>query len=117
MKSSFHVVPWAHTATMYEVNIRQYTPEGTFQAFAKHLPRLKEMGINLLWLMPITPISKLKMQGSLGSYYACSSYTDINPEYGDKDDFKQLVQEAHALGFKSSSIGWPIILGGTTIGR
>jgi len=100
MKSSFHIVPWAYNATMYEVNIRQYTPEGTFNAFAAHLPRLKDMGVNLLWLMPITPISKLKMQGSLGSYYACSSYTDINPEYGTKDDFKQLIQQAHELGFK-----------------
>lgn len=100
MKSSFHVVPWAHTATLYEVNIRQYTPEGSFAAFAKHLPRLKEMGVTILWLMPITPISMANRQGSLGSYYACSSYTDINPEFGNKEDFKALVDKAHSLGLK-----------------
>ena len=67
MKSSFHVVPWAHTATLYEVNIRQYTPEGNFAAFEKHLPRLKDMGVTILRLMPITPISMANRQGSLGS--------------------------------------------------
>ena len=85
---------------MYEANIRQYTPEGTFNAFAEHLPRLKQMGVDILWLMPITPISRLKRQGSLGSYYACSSYTSINPEFGTLEDFKALVNQAHALGFK-----------------
>lgn len=100
MSQSFTVVPWAKDASIYEVNIRQYTPEGTFHAFAKHLPRLKEMGIDILWLMPITPISVEKRQGTLGSYYACSSYTDINPEFGTKQDFKLLVEQAHALGMK-----------------
>lgn len=100
MKQQFPVVPWATGATMYEVNIRQYTPEGTFKAFAKHLPRLRDMGVRILWFMPITPISLEVRQGSLGSYYACSSYTDINPEFGTLDDFKQLVKHAHKLGFK-----------------
>ncbi len=100
MNTSFKTVPWAYNATMYEVNIRQYTPEGTFNAFVKHLPRLKQMGIDLLWLMPITPISAKIRQGSLGSYYACSSYTAINPEFGTLDDFKNLIQQAHELGFK-----------------
>lgn len=94
------MVDWAKGSNIYEVNIRQYTAEGTFFAFSKHLPRLKDMGIEILWLMPITPISKKIRQGSLGSYYACSSYTAINPEFGDWKDFKNLVSEAHALGLK-----------------
>jgi glycosidase len=94
------MVPWAKESNIYEVNIRQYTEEGSFQAFAKHLPRLKAMGVEILWLMPITPISQKERLGSLGSYYACSSYTKINPEYGNLNDFKQLVDTAHQLGFK-----------------
>lgn len=85
---------------MYEVNLRQYTMEGTFNAFAKELPRLKSMGVEILWFMPITPISKVKRLGELGSYYACSHYTHTNPEYGTIDDFKQLVVQAHDMGFK-----------------
>ncbi|MBC7651801.1 MAG: alpha-glucosidase C-terminal domain-containing protein, partial [Deinococcales bacterium] len=80
--------------------VRQYTPEGTFAAFAKHLPRLKDMGVEILWLMPITPISQKERLGSLGSYYACSSYVTVNPEFGSLNDFKLLVDEAHTLGFK-----------------
>ena len=85
---------------MYEVNIRQYTPEGTFKAFAKQLPRLKKMGVKTLWFMPITPISVEKRQGTLGSYYACSDYTTVNPEFGTVNDFRDLVKDAHKLGFK-----------------
>lgn len=100
MAKKFSTVPWISGSNVYEVNIRQYTPEGTFAAFAKHLPRLRDMGIDILWLMPITPISVEKRLGTLGSYYACSSYTDINPEFGNFDDFRSLVQQAHAMGFK-----------------
>ena len=82
---------------IYEVNVRQYTKEGTFAAFAKHLPRLKEMGVKMLWLMPVTPISVQGRQGTLGSYYACSDYVSINPEFGNIDDFKQLIKQAHDL--------------------
>jgi len=85
---------------IYEVNIRQYTAEGTFNAFAQHLPRLKDMGVEILWLMPITPISVEKRLGTLGSYYACSSYTAINPEFGTMADFLALVAAVHALGMK-----------------
>ena len=98
MAIEFPLVSWARDTNIYEVNIRQYTPEGSFATFAKHLPRLKSMGVEILWLMPITPISEAVRQGTLGSYYACSSYTAINPEYGDLDDFKQLVQAIHAQG-------------------
>lgn len=93
-------VSWAKGSNIYEVNIRQYTSEGTFEAFGRHLPRLRDMGVEILWLMPITPISTVERLGTLGSYYACSSYTEINPEFGTIDDFKALVNLAHELGFK-----------------
>ncbi len=91
---------WARSANIYEVNIRQYTPEGTFRAFAAHLPRLRRMGVDILWIMPINPIAKKLRKGTLGSYYAVSDYTAINPEYGTLDDFRNLVRAAHARGFK-----------------
>ncbi|MEN9997853.1 MAG: hypothetical protein RI922_843 [Bacteroidota bacterium] len=91
---------WSKNATIYEVNVRQFTPEGTFSAFEKHLPRLKEMGVDILWLMPIHPIGEKNRKGSLGSYYAVKDYTDVNAEFGTKDDFKHLVDEAHKLGMK-----------------
>jgi glycosidase len=100
MKTSFNKVEWADKGILYEVNIRQYTPEGSFNAFAQHLPRLKAMGVSILWLMPITPISHQLRQGSLGSYYACSSYTTINPAFGNVDDLKSLIGKAHALNIK-----------------
>ena len=85
---------------IYEVNIRQYTPEGTFNAFAKHIPRLKQMGVHTLWLMPVQPISLEGRKGSLGSYYAVSSYINVNPEFGTITDFNNMVSQAHALGMK-----------------
>ena len=93
-------VAWAHTTNIYEVNVRQYTAEGTFNAFAKELPRLKEMGVQTIWFMPITPIAQKNKKGTLGSPYACSDYTSINPEFGTLDDFKNLVKEAHKLELK-----------------
>jgi glycosidase len=91
---------WAANAVIYEVNLRQFTPEGTFRAFESHLPRLKRMGVDILWLMPIFPIGELQRKGSLGSYYAVKDYTDVNPEHGTLEDFKHLVNEAHSLGIK-----------------
>lgn len=91
---------WKHTTNIYEVNIRQYTPEGTFAAFEKELPRLQEMGVKTLWFMPITPIAQKNKKGSLGSPYAAQDYTTINPEFGTLQDFKNLVNQAHKLGFK-----------------
>jgi alpha-amylase len=96
----FTPVAWSYNTNIYEVNLRQYTSEGTFTAFEKELSRLKEMGVEVLWFMPITPISLEKRLGSLGSYYACSDYTSVNPEFGTINDFKQLVAAAHALGLK-----------------
>lgn len=91
---------WIMQGNIYEVNVRQYTPEGTFNAFAKHLDRLKEMGVQTLWFMPLNPISKVDRKGVLGSYYAVSDYTAINPEYGSIDDWKQLVKTIHDKGMK-----------------
>lgn len=91
---------WMMQGNIYEVNVRQYTPEGTFNAFAKHLDRLKEMGVETIWFMPINPISKLDRKGSLGSYYAVSDYTAINPEFGTMDDFKKVVKSIHDKGMK-----------------
>lgn len=87
-------------SNIYEVNVRQYTPEGTFKAFEASLPRLKEMGVEMLWFMPITPISHADRKGVLGSYYAVSDYTAVNPEFGTMDDWKKLVGTAHEMGFK-----------------
>ena len=96
-KESKHI-DWSKNANIYEVNIRQYTNEGTFKAFQKHLPRLKEMGVDILWLMPIFPVGELNRKGSLGSYYAVKDYKEINPEFGNINDLKELVTEAHSLG-------------------
>ncbi|HUS00958.1 MAG TPA: alpha-amylase family glycosyl hydrolase [Chitinophagaceae bacterium] len=91
---------WSYDTNIYEVNVRQYTSEGTFIAFQKHLPRLKEMGVEILWFMPITPISARDRKGTLGSYYAVQNYTAVNPEFGSIQDFIELVKYAHHLGFK-----------------
>lgn len=91
---------WTRNATIYEVNIRQYTPQGTFRAFASHLPRLHQMGVNILWIMPINPISMKNRKLPLGSYYSVADYCKVNPEFGSMDDFKDLVKRAHALGMK-----------------
>lgn len=103
------------TATIYEANIRQYSPEGTFNEFTKDIPKLKEMGIDIIWVMPIYPISKTKRKAqggvfaeeladavarerALGSYYAVSDYTKVNPEFGTLEDFRKLVETAHENG-------------------
>lgn len=93
-------VEWSYNATIYEVNIRQFTPEGTFEAFEKHLPRLKELGVKILWLMPIHPIGEVERKGSLGSYYSIKDYKGVNPEFGTFDDFKRLVDKVHELDMK-----------------
>ena len=89
---------WTINANIYEVNIRQYTPEGTINAFRKHLPQLKDMGVDILWLMPIQPIGEKNRKGSLGSYYSVRDYKAVNPEFGTMDDLKALVNEAHGMG-------------------
>ncbi|WP_226388848.1 alpha-amylase family glycosyl hydrolase [Penaeicola halotolerans] len=89
---------WTKDKNLYEVNIRQYTPEGTFNAFAAELPRLKDMGVDILWLMPIHPVGEKNAKGSLGSYYAVKDYKAVNPNYGTEEDFRNLVKKAHDLG-------------------
>lgn len=98
--SLFPHVDWSRNASIYEVNVRQYTPEGTLAAMAAHLPRLQKMGVSILWFMPIQPIGQLKRKGGLGSYYAIADHTAVNPEFGTMADFRALVQQAHALGMK-----------------
>jgi len=100
MKNSFTPVAWVHHTNIYEVNIRQYSHAGTLNAFAEHLPRLKDMGVETLWFMPLQPIGKLNRKGALGSYYSISNYVSLNPEYGILDDFKLLVEEAHRYNMK-----------------
>lgn len=91
---------WTKNANIYEVNVRQFTPEGTFNAFAKHLPRLRDMGVDILWFMPIQPIGLDSRKGTLGSYYSIKDYTATNPEHGSLKDFKKVVDRAHELGMK-----------------
>lgn len=100
MNTTASLTEWKKNTTIYEVNLRQYTVEGTFNAFLKELPRLKDMGIETLWFMPITPIAQKLKKGELGSYYAAADYTSINPEFGTLEDFKNLVKAAHKQHFK-----------------
>ncbi len=89
---------WAKNATIYEVNIRQHTAEGTFDAFTKDIPRLKDMGIDILWIMPVQEIGVLNRKGSMGSYYSIQDYKKVNHEFGNLDDFKEMVKVAHENG-------------------
>lgn len=89
---------WSYNLNIYEVNVRQYTQSGTFAAFETHLERLKEMGVGILWFMPIHPIGEQNRLGSLGSYYSVKDYLAVNPEFGTMDEFKALVKKAHEMG-------------------
>ncbi|MDK2841053.1 MAG: hypothetical protein PWQ17_558 [Anaerophaga sp.] len=95
--SNAPVPGWSKDAVIYEVNIRQYTEEGTFNAFSSHLPRLKELGVDILWLMPVHPIGEKNRKGTLGSYYSIKDYKAINPEFGTLEDFKSLVDKVHEM--------------------
>ncbi|WP_255417120.1 alpha-amylase family glycosyl hydrolase [Proteiniphilum sp. X52] len=91
---------WVYDAVIYEVNIRQHTPEGTLQAFSEHLPRLKELGVDILWFMPVQSIGKEDRKGLLGSYYSIEDYTEVNSEFGTLADFKAVVRQAQGQGMK-----------------
>jgi 1,4-alpha-glucan branching enzyme len=91
---------WAKNAVIYEVNVRQHTLEGTFKALEKDLPRLKELGVDILWLMPVYPIGVKERKGKLGSYYSIKDFKGINPEFGKESDFQSFVTKAHSMGFK-----------------
>ena len=87
-------------AVLYEMNVRQLTPEGTLRAAAAKLPFLKDLGVDAVWLMPIYPIGEAGRKGSLGSYYSIRDYCAVNPEMGTMADFDAFVAEAHRLGLK-----------------
>ena len=87
-------------SVVYEMNVRQYTPEGTFAAAQQQLPRLAELGVDIVWLMPVYPIGVEGRKGTLGSYYAVKNYCDINPEFGTLEDFDNFLAEAHRLGLR-----------------
>jgi len=89
---------WSSSAVLYEVNVRQYTPEGTFAAFDRQLPRTDSLGVDIYWIMPVQPIGKLNRKGPLGSYYSVRDYTAVNPEFGTIADFKALVKDIHRRG-------------------
>lgn len=91
---------WAHDAVIYEVNLRQFTPSGTLNEFTPQLERLKELGVKILWFMPVQPIGIKNRKGSLGSYYAVRDYMALNPEYGSMEDWIKMVNKAHQLGMK-----------------
>ena len=91
---------WTRRAVIYEVNVRHYTPEGTFKAATPHLARLRKLGVDIVWVMPIQPIGKASRKGGLGSPYSIANYTAVNPEYGTAADFKAFVREAHRQGIK-----------------
>jgi glycosidase len=93
-------VDWSKNATIYEANIRQMTPEGTFKALEEELINIKELGVKIIWLMPIQPIGVLHRKGTLGSYYSIQDYKGVNPEFGDLNDFKSLVNKAHSMDMK-----------------
>lgn len=99
-EKAFNRAGWLPTTTIYEVNIRQYTPEGTFNAFAEHLPRLKDMGIEVLWLMPIHPIGEKNRKGTLGSYYSIRDFKGVNPEFGTAADLRALIKKVQGMGMK-----------------
>jgi glycosidase len=89
---------WSKNSVLYEVNVRQYTDSGTFRAFSRHLPRLKELGIDVLWFMPTYPIGVVNRKGELGSYYSVRDFMGVNPEFGTLEDFKKVIDKAHELG-------------------
>ncbi|MDZ7588891.1 MAG: alpha-amylase family glycosyl hydrolase [Parasphingorhabdus sp.] len=91
---------WSRDAILYQINTRQFTREGTFRAAERELPRLKALGVDIIWLMPIHPIGKENRKGSLGSPYSVQDYYAVNPEFGTKEDLRHFVSSAHAQGFK-----------------
>ena len=91
---------WSYGAVLYEMNVRQLTPEGTLRAAAARLEFLRDLGVNAVWLMPIYPIGEKNRKGTLGSYYSIRDYCAVNPELGTMDDFDDFVAEAHRLGMK-----------------
>jgi glycosidase len=98
--SSVEQLEWSKNSSIYEINIRQYSEEGTIEEVRKDLPRIREMGVRILWLMPIHPIGEKNRKGPLGSYYSVQDYKEVNPNFGTKEDFARFVDEAQRMGFK-----------------
>lgn len=97
----FELVPaWAKDAVIYELFVRDFTPEGTFKAAEAKIPYLKDLGVDIVWLMPIYPIGEKGRKGTLGSPYSVKNYYQVNPEFGNKEDFRSLVQAVHQAGMK-----------------
>lgn len=94
------VPEWIENAVIYEANLRQGTQERNLKGLQKRLPALKDIGVDIVWLMPIHPISELNRKGTLGSYYAVKDYKAVNPEFGTMEDLKEFVRTAHSLGMK-----------------
>lgn len=99
-RTNFNPPDWSKNAIIYEVNVRQFTDSGTFKEFENHLPELKKLGVDILWLMPINPIGVLNRKGGLGSYYSVRDFKKINPEFGTLEDFKNLVAKIHQNGMR-----------------
>jgi len=99
-KAQQKIIPpnWSYDKTIYEVNLRQFTPSGTLKEFRAHLPRLKKLGVGILWFMPLHPIGEKNRKGSLGSYYSVKDYYGLDPSLGTKKEFQSLVKEIHKLG-------------------
>ena len=91
---------WSRDAVIYQINTRQFTPEGTFAAAQQQLPRLKALGVDILWLMPVQEIGRVNRKGTLGSPYSIRDYKSVNAEYGDLDSLKQFVASAHEHGMR-----------------
>lgn len=91
---------WVDDAVIYELFVRNFTPEGTFQAAAARLPELRALGVTTVWLMPIHPVGEARAKGTLGSPYAVRDYFGVNPRFGTPDDFRAFVEAAHAEGLK-----------------
>src|SRR4051812_14174980 len=98
--TAIRVPAWAQGSTIYEVNVRQFSASGRFAAVTADLPRLKTLGVDILWLMPIHPIGELHRKGPLGSYYAVKDYLGVNPEFGTEQDLHDLITTAHAQGMR-----------------
>ena len=86
---------WTYNTVVYEVNVRQFSPEGSFKGVEAQLPRLRDLDVDILWLMPIYKIGEVERKGTLGSYYAISDYNAVNPEFGTMQDFEDLEEAAH----------------------
>jgi glycosidase len=85
---------------IYEIYVRNHSLSGTFAGVEADLPRLRSMGVDVIWFMPIHPIGQLNKKGSLGCPYSIQDYRGINPEYGTRQDFTRLIERAHGLGLK-----------------